>query len=106
MCAGGGGFEPRTDNKRIPPFQASCVWNRALKQWSANCGPRPNYEPLSSFEWAAAYLLLFQFYKVVVGRVIVAAYIHCSLKVGVAKSCSFGLLLHHSSIACRFLKYS
>ena len=36
--------------------------------------------------WAAGYLLLFQFYKVVVGRVIAAAYMHSSLKVGVAKS--------------------
>ena len=27
-----------------------------------------------------------------------AAYIHCSLKVGVAKSSSLGSLLHHSSI--------
>ena len=70
-----------------------------VNQWSASCGS------LSNFEWAVGYLLLFQFYKVVVGRVIAAAYIHCSLKVGVAKSFSFGLLLHHSSIACRFLKY-
>ena len=66
-----------------------------VEQWSANCGP------LSNFEWAAGYLLLFQLYKVVVGRVIAAAYIqaHCSLKVGVGKSSSFGLLLllHHSS---------
>ena len=72
---------------------------------SANCGPQPNCGPLSNFEWATGYLLLFQFSKVVVGRVIAAAYMHCSLKVGVAKSFSFGLLLHHSSTACRFLKH-
>ena len=55
-----------------------------LDQWSENCGP------LSNFEWAAGYLLFSQFYKVVVGRVIAAAYLHCSLKVGVGKSSSFG----------------
>ena len=38
---------------------------------------------------ATGYLLLFQFYKVVVGRMKAAAYIHCSLKVGVPKSSSF-----------------
>ena len=32
------------------------------------------------------------------GCVIVAVHLHCSLKVGVVKSSSFGLLLHHSSI--------
>ena len=81
------------------PLLSCCCLRFGLEQWSANCGP------FSNFEWAAGYLLLFQFYKVVVGRVIAPAYIYCSLKVGVAKSSSFGLLLHHSSIACRYLKY-
>ena len=70
-----------------------------IDEWSANCGP------LNNFKWDAGYLLLFQFNKVVVSRVIAAAYLHCSLKVGVAKSSSFGLLLHHSFIASRFSKY-
>ena len=39
----------------------------SLEQWLANCWPRLSCGPLSNFEWAAGYLLLFQFYKVVVG---------------------------------------
>jgi len=44
--------------------KSSYLTNNTVRQWSANCGPRPNCGPFSTFYCAALHLLLWAVWHV------------------------------------------